>query len=135
MRDEAAILAELEKARQGYHEAAQKEPAPKLAERSATIRALQQELSDLLSAGATVCPDCGNKPHGMRKTQYEIPLPGAQPITVAIYEIGCLACLPTIIPRNPPEPQMRHEPRIRAGSVEEAVRLWNLGERIVMPDI
>lgn len=123
-RTESEILAEMAKAHAAYHEAAHKEPAPKLEERSAAIRALREELSALMSHGAADCPDCGNPPLGMRKNPAEI-------------EIGCLHCPVILIPAIPAEqqPRRRREPRIRAGSVEEAVRLWNLGERIVMPDI
>lgn len=101
MRSESEILADIEKAVGEYNEVTDTESLPKLRKRTEDVKVLREELAAFYAAGAEPCPDCDIPPHGMRKNPWT-------------YEIGCLGC----------------SSRVRASGREEAVALWNQGQRL-----
>jgi hypothetical protein len=73
------------------------------------LKDLRQELSEVYSDGAKACPDCGNKPHGMKKGS-------------GVYEVGCVVCDPYEEDGNMVSFSARGE------SPEEAIEKWNEGK-------
>jgi hypothetical protein len=82
MRDAVVSLsdakARLEQAKAAYLEIAVTAPAPELRAATEKIKALQAEVSAIITEGASPCPSCGRPPHGMEQ-------PGT-------YEVGCTSC-------------------------------------------
>lgn len=75
--------------------------------------------SAAITKGAQACPDCGNKPHGLE-----------QPFVLdgevqTRYEIGCLACPPTL------KDGKRHTHKVKGFTAKDAVTNWNEGKFIV----
>lgn len=103
MRTEKQITKEIAEIRAAYQEAAATRPAAEARAILEPLKGLQQELSDLLSAGAKPCPMCGAAAMGMTRE--------AKP-HLGRFEVGCPAC----------------PIRARAHSVAEAVADWNAGE-------
>lgn len=88
MRDPLLILDELDAARAAYHEAANVEPAPKLAERSAAIKELMAEFVAAVTDGAQACPECKAVAYGRLKSRES----GGKAYKPTIFEIGCHKC-------------------------------------------
>lgn len=120
MRSETEVAAELQAAREAYHVAAETESSAQLYARSQDIKALMQEQSDLLSAGAVPCPGCGSAPHGCLKT----PVKGGKSPAPAVYEVGCLACPPLVEPAGEGQALVT-ERRAQSYSASGAVAAWN----------
>lgn len=125
---EGQVLERLRQAREAYHEAADTETAPQLAERSAEIKELMSELNKSLSSSAGPCPDCDTPV----KVRLKTPEYKSRGVThAAVYEAYCPAC-PAI--REPvegkPDLVRETEPRTRGTSPREAVDAWNAGVRL-----
>lgn len=79
------------------------------------VVALQKELSDVITAGANPCPDCGELPHGLEQPS------GKGGIE---YEVGCVAGCPDL--ELPDGTRIQH--RVRGGLLpKHAVDAWNEG--------
>lgn len=89
-------------AQQRYAEATDPEDQKNLRE---TIKSLRAAISDSISEGASPCPDCGAKAHGMMKRE------GTE-TTPPQFEVGCLNC---------------PDHRARGWSERQAVEKWNQG--------
>lgn len=111
MRSEEEIRKDLDETKLAYLKAHDTLPYNQVMPLSQKVLELQTELSDVLSEGATVCPKCGNKPHGMLA---EIVV--AKGIRFKIYEVGCIPC--------------PNGMRARSGSPSEAITKWNAGELV-----
>jgi hypothetical protein len=114
------IRTELGQTLQEYHACAAAQPAHVAAPLSKRVRELQMELSDALSEGAKLCPDCGHKPKGMRHIHVVV----ATQRKVFTFEVGCGVC-PQV-----PDPEREgfvYMHRSQGGTREEAVENWNAG--------
>lgn len=125
MRTETEIAAEILALKADYHEAAQKLSAPELKKASDRIKALQGDLSDLLSAGSKPCPKCGGKPTGMRKRTDTVRV-GTEVFTHGTYEVGCVPCDPET--RIEGGKRITRSPRALGSTAKKAVEKWNAGE-------
>lgn len=114
-RTDDAIRAELVAAQAAYHALAQQDTASRkeLAERSAKIVALRDELAALLSEGAQVCPQCNEPPLGHLKTLVAANAARGEP-EKRTYEVRCVDC----------------GLRSRGTTIRAAVLLWNAGEYV-----
>lgn len=104
MRTEKDILAEIAQQKALYLEQIDTQPAGVVNATSERVKALQQELTDLLSSGATACTNCGAVPIGMKRRPH-------------VYEVGCLNC---------------QDVRSFGGTSAEAVENWNAGQRAMV---
>jgi hypothetical protein len=86
-------------------------PVREMDERAVEIRDIQRQIVALVTEGAEPCKKCHTPPHGMQRLR-EMPMGEGKKMTVALYEIGCLACA------GP-------ESRVRGQSREEALAAWN----------
>lgn len=96
--DEKTLRAAIEFAREEYSEAVKTQPAAMANELGQKVKSLIARLAEGLAAGADACPDCGEKPIGMKRR-------------TGCYEVGCLPCTN----------------RAQGEAAEEAVENWNAG--------
>jgi len=127
MRTEKEVVTALATARAGYHAAANVESAPELYERTQAIRALNEELQEVLRGDAVACPTCGDFPHAHIKTpEHE----NRGQIMPAVYEVGCLNCKAVAVPSaERADRVVVTYAAARANSAAAAVAAWNRGER------
>jgi len=98
------ILSEIQVLKAEYQESVATQPAHVAREISDKSGVLRQELTDILIKGAGVCPECGNKPHGL------IQPVAVEGIKLKLYEVRCL---------------VHFNNRARGITIEEAVKKWN----------
>ncbi len=105
-RNEEVVRAELGEAQTAYNDAVRVKPQHEVLPLSRRVNELRRELCAVLSDGANPCPDCGNRPIGLR----HVHVVGATNRKTFTFEDGCVAC---------------KDHRAQGSSVPEAVAEWN----------